>query len=101
MYRAFLVVNIRMKSASPLAMSWINGGAWFPGALELYQEVLCHFNICMDLRNWRRGLSFTKWTKYLIINLKHPKTLKTASHAEVEARVAVMETQNAIEKEKQ
>lgn len=55
----------------------------------------------MDLNDgWKQGLSFTKWTKHLITNLKHPKTLKLISLREVEARIAVMEARKATEKEK-
>lgn len=42
----------------------------------------------MDLRERRkRGLSFTKWAKYLVTNLKYPKMLKASSLLEVETRV--------------
>lgn len=51
-------------------------------ALETYWEVLCHFHICMDLCDRRKGgLSFTKLAKYLVSLLKSPKILSPVSLA--------------------
>lgn len=65
-----------------------------PRAADLYCEVHCHFNICMDLSDRRKGgLFFTKLAKYLIRDLKFLKTLKAISLPEVEARVSSVEGQ--------
>lgn len=74
--------------------------AQMPEVVKTYWEVPCHFNIRMDLSDRRKGgPPFTKWVKYLISDLKRPKTLRPVSLAEVEARITAMDAENANEKE--
>lgn len=55
-------------------------------SMNMYLEVLCHLNICMDMHERHKGrLSFTKWVRYL--DLRTPKKLKHVPLSEVVARV--------------
>lgn len=59
-----------------------------PAGASLYREVLYHFNICMNLHEQQKiSLSFAKWAKYLVSDLRSPKKLKASSLSEVEVRV--------------
>lgn len=62
-----------------------------PIVVQTYWEVLCHFNICMDLYEQRKGgLSFAKSAKYLFTDIKLPKLLKASTLAAVESRVNIL-----------
>lgn len=72
-----------------------------PEALEVHREVLYDFHIFKDLCDRKKGgVSFTKWAKYHIGDLKRPKTLSRVLPTEVEARIVVVKASNAKEKSK-
>lgn len=77
-----------MKSASPPIAScsiWKNRCSQAP----IYTErSFATLYICMDLyEQWKGGLSFAKWVKYLITDMRLSKMFKVSSLSEVEHRV--------------
>lgn len=63
-----------------------------PKVVQTYLEVVCHFNICMDLHDQRKdGILFAKWAKYLITDMKFSKVLKPSALAAVEHRLNKLE----------